>query len=196
MDKEYTALTGNNDTSTSLILPPTVSKKKGDTYVYDCSCCECVGFLTGILAVLLTFIFGILFIVLSAVGGENTKSKENNCDCTQFTRGLGSGLGISLLLEVGVLLALLALAVGAALCKSKQDKCEKLVQYYSFVAGAFIAVNYICFLCMTIAVIVFVATGRSCCSATSIVVASLSGVLSVVKLVVIFVILCYGYFSN
>ena len=42
-----------------------------------------------------------MFIVLTAVGQEN--SSENDCDCAQFTPSIGYGLGASLLLEVGML---------------------------------------------------------------------------------------------
>ena len=197
MDKEvqYSGFNGNGK-CTPLINPPTINNKKEEKYIYDCSCCECVGYMTVVITVLLTLVFGILFMVLTAVGGENTSSREKNCHCKLFTRELGYGLGISLLLEVGMLFAVLALAVGAALCKQKAAACEKLVEYYSFVAGIFVAINYISFLGMTLAVIVFVATGGVCCSVTSIVVASLSAVMSAFKLVLIFIILCYLYFKN
>ena len=193
----YTVVRGTGENNlTTVIDPPTVNKKKKDNYVWDFSCCECAGYLTGILIELTTLIFGILFIVLSAVGGENISNRD--CHCTLFTRSLGHGLGISLLLEIGMLFAVLVMAIGLSLCQNseKEEACTKLVQYYCYVTGSFIALNYIAFLCMTIAVLVFVATGGSCCSATSVAVASLSAVMAVFKFIVILVVLCYSYFSG
>lgn len=170
--------------------------KKGDNVTVDCTCCEYLGYGTIITNTLLTLIFGILFIILTAVGKQNVSIHDGDtrCDCTLFAPSVGHGLGVSLLIEVGLLVGVSIFGIVAFLLKN--DAIIKIALYCCFVAGGFIAVNYLGFLCMTIAVIVFVATGGVCCSVTSVVVASLSAVIAVFKFVFIIVFLCYQYVHN
>ena len=166
-------------------------KSSGDN---KCANASCVNGGVLIVSTLLSLIFGIIFVVLTAVGKENTSSHEedNRCDCTLFTPSLGYGMAASLFIEVGIILAVLVFGLAAVAC----EKLMKLLTYYAFVSGSFIAVNFIGFLCMTLAVIVFVAMGGRCCSATSIAVASLSAVISALKIVFICIISCYTYLSD
>ena len=141
--------------------------------------------------VVLSLIFAIVFIILTAVGKENIStydgahSLDKRCDCTLFTPSLGYGLAASLFIEVGLIALVLVFAILAFLCKT-----EKLFLYYALVDGSFLALNGIAFLCMTLAVIVFVVRGSYCCSVTSITVASLSAVILAMKIVFITVIGC------
>ena len=118
--------------------PPTVSKKK-DNYVYDCSPCDICGYVTAVVIFLVTLILGIVFIVLAAVGQENTSSDESNCDCTDFTPSMGYGLGASLLLEVGMLVMLFVFVCVISLTKT--DHIEKLFYVFSFFTAILIILN-------------------------------------------------------
>lgn len=169
--------------------------KKKDNTLY-CTCCEYVGYGTLITNTLLTLIFGILFIILTAVGEQNISLHDDDmrCDCTLFAPSVGHGLGVSLLIEVGLLVGVLIF--GLVAFSFKNEAIMKIALYCCFVAGGFLAINYIAFLCITIAVIVFVAMGGVCCSVTSVAVASLSAVIAIFKFVFIIAVLCYQYVNK
>ena len=175
----------NNDTTV---------KCDGDT----CSTCMQAGML--ILNTLLTFIFAIVIIVLTAVGKENISTYDGSrtdkkCDCTSLTPSLSYGLAVSLFIEIGLMVTMIILAGITTL--TNNDKYSKLLNYYGYAAGSFIGLNFIVFLCMTIAVIVYVAMGTSaCCSATSIVVASLSTFLVVIKTVFVCCLCCILFVND
>ena len=169
--------------------PPTVSTKKKDNYVYDCKCCDIIGYLTVIVTLLLNLIFGIVFIVLTAIGKENVHSREKNCDCTQYTPSMGNGLGASLLLELAMMVLWFVLYAIAELTKNKS--LEKSLVASSIFVFCLLALNYLGFLSTTIAAIVFVGTGGSCCSATSVIVASISVAITAFKLMIISVCCCW-----
>ena len=149
-----------------------------------------------IINILLSLTFAIAFIILTAVGKKNISTYDRDhdidkmCDCTLFTPSLGYGFGGSLFIELGLIAGVFVLAAVAVLCCSKS---YKLVLYYALVDATLIVLNFIAFLCMTLAVIVFVARGGQCCSVTSIVVASLSSVLLVLKIVFVVIVCCYSY---
>ena len=173
----------------SLPQPPTVSKKKDHRYVYDCSPCDICGYVTAVVLFLLTLILGIVVIVLTAVGQENTSSSEGDCDCTDFTPSMGYGLGACLLLEVGMLVFLLIFLL--VITNTKTEHIEKLFIAFSVFTVMLIILNGIGFFSTTIAAIVFVGEGGSCCSVTSIIVASLCVVMATIKLVILTVSFCY-----
>jgi hypothetical protein len=172
----------------SLPQPPTVSKKK-DNYVYDCSPCDICGYVTAVVIFLVTLILGIVSIVLTAVGQENTTSDEKDCDCTEYTPSMGYGLGSALLLEVGMLVILFVFVCVMALTKT--DHIEKLFMVFSLVISMLIILNGLGIFSATIAAIVFVGEGGSCCSVTSIIVASLNVALATIKLLIVTVGFCY-----
>ena len=191
-ETDYKGIDANSDLpNTSTIPEPHTQFKKKDKYVYDCSCGEICGYVTAVVIFLLTLVFGIVFIVLTAVGKENTSSSEKDCDCTQFTPSIGYGLGASLLLEVGMLVVLIVFV--AVISLTKKNDTEKIFLAFSIFLCALITLNFLGFLCATIAAIVFVGTGGSgCCSVTSIIVASLSVVLATIKLLIITVVCCWS----
>ena len=158
-----------------------------DKYVYDCSPTTICGYVTAIVIFLLTLILGIVFLVLTAVGQENTSN--NDCDCTDFTPSMGYGLGASLLLEVGMLVIVFVFACIITLTKS--DHIEKLFYAFSIFTLGLIILNGLGFFATTIAATVFVGTGGSCRSITSIIVVSLSTVLATIKLLIVSVGVCY-----
>lgn len=166
-----------------------MDSKKKDKYVYDCSPTFICGFVTTIVIFLLTLILGIVFLVLTAVGQENTSNDD--CDCTDFTPSMGYGLGASLLLEVGMLVIVFVFLCIITLTKS--DHIEKLMYAFSIFTFGLIILNGIGLFATTIAAIVSVGTGGSCCSITSIIVASLSTVLATIKLLILTVGFCYMF---
>lgn len=170
----------------SLPQPPADSTKK-DRYVYDCSPGEICVFVTIIVLFLLTLILGIVFLVLTAVGQENTSNSD--CDCTSFTPSMGYGLGATLLVEVALLVTVFVFACVITLTKS--DDTEKLFNAFSIFTFGLIILNGIGIFGVSIAVGVFVGEGGSCCSVTSIIVASLSIALATVKLLIVTIGVCY-----
>lgn len=173
---ESKTMTNMNDVTTAV---STTAKKK------DCSRSDYMQAGMLLTNTLLTFIFAIVIIVLTAAGNPNIRIRarvydlDKGCDCTSFTPSLSYGLAVSLFIEIGLMVTLLILAVVLMVVG---EKYSKLVEYYGYVAGSLVGFNFLAFLCMTLAVIVFVAMGTStCCSATSIAVASLSAFLMVIK---------------
>ena len=147
--------------------------------------------------VLLSLIFAVAFIILTAVGKENISthdgahSLDKRCDCAQFTPSVGYGLAASLFIEVGLIFLVFVLAVFnkiVTICRK-----YRIFFYYALFDGSFLALNGIAFLCMTLSVIIFVAQGSYCCSVTSVIVASLSAVILTLKIVFITVICCCSY---
>lgn len=168
-----------NDVTTAV---STTAKEK---YSYDCSRSDCMQAGMLLTNTLLTFIFAIVIIVLTAAGKPNIRIRtrvydlDKGCDCISFTPSLSYGLAVSLFIEIGLMVTLLVLAVVSTVVGKKYSK---LVEYYGYVAGSLVGLNFLGFLCMALAVIVFVAMGTStCCSATSIAVASLSAFLMAIK---------------
>ena len=171
---ESKTMANMNDVTTAV---STTAKKK------DCSRSDYMQAGMLLTNTLLTFIFAIVIIVLTAAGKPNIRIRvydlDKGCDCTSFTPSLSYGLAVSLFIEIGLMVTLLILAVVLMVVG---EKYSKLVEYYGYVAGSLVGLNFLAFLCMTLAVIVFVAMGTStCCSATSIAVASLSAFLMVIK---------------
>ena len=182
---------GPNDDDTTI----TKAEDAGGTY----SVCMQVGMI--VLNTLLTFIFAIVIIVLTAVGKRNISTYDGmheldkRCDCTLFTPSLSYGLAVSLFIEIGLMVTLIIFAVITTV--TDNTNYSKLLNYYGYVAGSFVALNFFAFLCMTLAVIVFVAMGTSaCCSATSIVVVSLSTFLLVIKTLFICCFCCIMLISD
>ena len=171
-------------------LPPTACAKKKDKYVYDCSPCDICGYSTVVVIILLTLIFGILFIVLTAVGKQNTKStSEGGCDCTLYSPSMGYGLGVSLLLEIGMMMVMFIFI--SVISLTKNSSTEKVCYGFCVFFGFLLIINYLGFLCTSITATVFVGIGGTCCSVTSIVVASLSIFLAAIKLLLTVVGICY-----
>ena len=148
-----------------------------------CSCCVWLGFVAVITYTVLALIFGILFIVLTAIGKENISLHEGSkyCNCELFAPSVGYGLGLTLLIEVGlevsIIIIFILASIGEAL-KKLFDHC--------FVIGGLLAFNYVCFLCIILTII---AMGGICCS---VVVAGLSGLIVAFKFVIIYVYICHS----
>ena len=203
----YTAFSAAGvDTTLNVIEAGSESKTNDDdvTEAKDsnegtCSLCMQVGMM--LINALLTFIFTIVIIILTAVGKRNISTYDDmhdldkRCDCTLFTPSLSYGLTVSLFIEIGLMVTLIIFA--AITTVTDGTKYSKLLNYYAYVAGSFVALNFFAFLCMTLAVIVFVAMGTlACCNATSIVVASLSTFLLVIKTLFICCFCCIMLISD
>ena len=190
MDKEKEKLIDVPIDPLSLPQPPTISSKADkDGYVYDCSPCDICGYVSAVILFLLTLILGIVCIVLTAVGQENTSSEERDCDCTEFTPSMGYGLGASQLLEVGMLVICFVFLCVSVL--TKRDDLQKLFLAFIIFTFMLIVLNGIGFFGATITAITFVGEGGPCCSATSIIVASLCVALATIKLAILTVACCY-----
>ena len=159
-----------------------------------CTCCAWLGYVAVITYTVLTLIFGILFIVLTAVGKENISIHKGSthCSCELFVPAVGYLLGVIQLIEVGLLVGIPVIFM-LGFCV---EGMINFLLYYCFVAGGLLVINFFCFLCTTLAAIVFVAMGGMCCSTTSVVVASLSGVIAAFKLVIFYVSICHEYFHR
>lgn len=180
----------------------TITKAKADSDDGGtCSLCMQVGMM--VVNTLLSFVFAIIIIILTAVGKRNVSTYDGmhdldkRCDCTLFTPSLSYGLAVALFIEIGLMVTLIIFAVISTVIDDTINKYPKFLSYFATVAGSLIVLNFFAFLCMTIAVIVFVAMGTSaCCSATSIAVASLSTFLLVVKTLFICCFCCIIFTSK
>ena len=148
---------------------------------------------------LLSFVFAVSIIVLTALGKDNISTYggydgvddldgEILCDCTLFTPSLSYSLAVSLFTEIALMAILIIFAV--ILTILGDIEYSKPFVYYARVTGTFIALNFFAFLCMTLAMMALASMGTSsCCSGSSMLVARLSSFLLVVK--VLFIIILY-----
>lgn len=186
----YNAFSGTG-VDTTVLLVKDSHRDDGGT----CSLGIQVG--TALTNTLLSFVFAVSIIVLTALGKDNISTygydgvndlDEILCDCTFFSPSLSYGLAVSLFTEIVLMATLMIFAV--ILTIVGDTEYSKPFAYYARVTGTFIVLNFFVFLCMTLVVMALASMGTSaCCSGSSMLVARLSSFLLGVK--VLFMIMVY-----